>query len=231
MRMLSRTKMPPHEWQLLLPEIGMTAPIIGGLYDVQYQFDRLIRKNLALAEKYGWPKPGDTEGQLNFIDDQNARRCAAHGWVNFVDFGGDSAGAFVPAQKKTWLGNVVGSTETALAAYANMFGPEGPEARDVAERRAAVCVQCPQNEPVVKWRDKFIEKTAQEIIVLLGALKDLKVETSLDDKLGKCKACNCPMKAKVHSRLHVLIEKMPPEIWPALQQENPVCWMKAEAGR
>ena len=63
--------------------------------------------------------------------------------------------------------------------------------QEEAEKRAAICVQCPYN--IFPDKDGFI-KWADEIAYhSIGGRK-----TSLDDKLGNCEICTCVNKAKVH---------------------------------
>lgn len=232
MRMLSRSKYPPGEWQLLLPEIGMKAPITGGFVDVCDQFARIIRSNPAQAEKYGWPL--DSKGQENYVDAQNAQRCAQHGWMNFIELQApDAPFSYDPAQKKTWLQSAVGSvkaTQAALAAWQEMFGDRGPVPREVAEPRAAICAACPKNEPG-SYFDRFVQETAAGMMALLGVTKDLSMRTVLTDKPATCSACDCPTFSKVWAHSDTIARHTTEEQWQALNKENPKCWMLTESGR
>lgn len=188
------------------------------------------RKNPGLAQRLALPL--NLTAVESYVDGYNAARCLAGGWKDFVESDDQPAFDYVPpTQKKTlWDGvaGVVRGGRAALSAYAAMFGNAGPVAHDLAEQRAAVCAGCPQNDTVGGYGAYFVEAAAAEIMALLGALKDMELKTSHDAQLGICKACLCPMKAKVHVPLDAITKRMPPEVWPKLQQENPVCWIRQE---
>ena len=62
--------------------------------------------------------------------------------------------------------------------------------KEEAEKRAAVCVQCPYN--VFPDKDGFIKWTDE---IAYHALGDR--TTELDDHLGNCAICSCPMRVKI----------------------------------
>lgn len=233
-RLKSREQFPPHGFQLLLPEIGMTTPVSGSFAEVVDAFARIVAKNPSQAQKYGWPV--DRKGQEDFIDEREAQRMIAQGWAQFVNFGTPLVypAATVGGVKKNWRGAaaaVINGGKAAYASYREMFGPTGPVGRELAEKRAEVCAGCPQNDVSGGLPAYFLESTAKGIMALIGALKDLNVYTTKDDKLGVCKACMCPMRAKVFTPLSVIVENMPEPVWPQLQKENPKCWILSEANR
>lgn len=227
-RMLDRNKFPPGEFQLLLPEIGMKEPLQGSFNEMVEAFAKIIAKNPAQAQKNHWPQ--DKAGMEVFIDEYNARRCIAHGWMGFVEID-DS-----PEKKTTYgptvwprrQGNVVAGVETLITGvsiYKEMFGGSPPVEREEAERRAAICEVCPENERG-GFRDWFVAQTAKALMELVGILNNKNLRTSKDATLGKCKACDCPMRAKVWPQRDVILKHMKQEQFAKL---DPKCWIPVTA--
>lgn len=213
----------------------MTKAVVGSFSDCVLAFAKIVARNPALAQKYGWPT--EFAAQENWVDDRECGRLMAQGWTEFVEFGTGATINLPPldtTEKKNWrsvAAAVVSGGKAAYSAYASMFGPGGkPIERALAEARAKVCVGCPQNDTAGGLTSYFLEGTASGIMALLGALKDLDVSTSVDDKLGVCKACTCPTRAKVWVNLDVIQKNMPAEVWPKLQRQ-PLCWILVEANR
>lgn len=96
--------------------------------------------------------------------------------------------------------------------------------RELAESRAGICSDCPQNSPKT-WKD-FFNVSAQAFMQgQLEKKNEMKLETSIDDKLGVCQACLCPMKLKVWTPLKHILAKMPADVKPRL---DPRCWILKE---
>lgn len=228
-RLKSRTRFPPYNFQIMLPEVGMKTAITGSFEEVVTAFAKIVKQNPALAQKYGWPS--NRKGQEDFVDEREAQRMISHGWVDFVDQGPPLVYAPAPdSGKKNWRGAaaaVVNKGKAAFAAYTTLYGAKGPVARELAESRAKVCAACPQNDVTSGLSSVFVESTAKGILALLGALKDLDISTSVDDKLGVCKACSCPTRAKVYCPIEVIVEHTTPEVKGALDVS---CWIRSEAG-
>lgn len=223
-RLRSRTKWPPGEFQILLPEIGMKRPIKGSFSEVVNAFAKIVEANPALADKHGWPR--DREGQENWLDEREAHRLIANGYLNFVDLEGDPpkagrAGVRPPASAAA----VAGNAKTALSIYKDLFGGERPVERDLAEARAKVCAVCPLNDISKSLTHYFTEKLAKSLTSLWGMMNDLSLNTSQDAALGVCQACECPMRAKVHVPLKVLDTHMTRDQFDKL---DPACWIRAE---
>lgn len=220
----------PRGPQLLLPEIGMQRPLVGSIHELRGEFDKIVRRNPSIAQKHNWPT--DPKEQMDFVEQREVKRLLAQGWVEFLDFGGAGEIAVNPSTvKKNWKGAVavaVNTGKAAVAAYRDLFGPGGPVDRKLAEARASVCVQCPQNDSLGAIGHYFVAPSASGLMGLLGALKDTKIVTSHDEKLGVCKACMCPMRVKVNVRLPVIQQGMMAETWSKLDKR---CWILGESGR
>lgn len=231
--LLSRTKFPPGGFQVLIPEAGMKTPVSGGFQEMVEWLVRFARSNPGLTERLKLPTT--KAGGEAWVDDYNARRCVAGGWLNFVNISSAAPLAVAEAQKKTSLGSAVGGVvrkgRAAASAYLSMFGATGPVDKALAASRAAVCSACPQNDIKGGLWDYVAKAAADDIMAILGALKDMDLTTPHHASLGVCRACSCPMKAKVFTALSVIESKMPAESWPLLPRNNPRCWILAESAR
>lgn len=246
MRLKSRSAFPPGEFQVLHPEAGMKEPFKGS-FNEAVMFERgFRRKNPALAQKLGLPD--DQTAVENWVDEFNANRCVAHGWTSFVNLDSavsESSFAIPDAQKKTrgpnWPKPAAGAAKAAADAYTSLF-KDGPVERALAEDRAAICSQCPQNNTHASLASLFTSAAASAVTSLIGMVRDMNMNTSLDSSLGICDACLCPMKAKVHVRIGTLTGSMPNDVWPKLQREGDIvenevrrhverCWILTESGR
>ena len=229
-RMLSRNKFPPHGWQVLIPEAGMKKPFEGSFTEASRFLHAFVTRNPALAHRLHLPMT--IQGCEDWVDTYTAQRCLKHGWVNMVNLTSVPGGhALAEAQKKTAWESVAAGTSrvgAAAAAYAEMFGGTGPVPKPLAEQRAAVCENCPKNDKATGLLAHFTQTAAQEVMGILGALKDLDLRTSNANRLGTCKVCHCPMAAKVFAPLAVILKHMPAEDQADLQPENPRCWILTE---
>jgi hypothetical protein len=222
MRLKSRDKFVPGEFQMIHPEAGQKAPWKGSFSEIVRKELDFRSKNPTLVQKHGWSlEYRDVE---DAVDLYNAQRMVAGGYFNFVDLDGGS-----PIEKKTTKGlfrsvaGAVGNVKVALAIYRDLLGPDGKVvAKDESERRATICTKCPQNDTAGGLKKYFLKEAAREIMLVAGMLKDLNVTTSLDDKLGVCEACECPMIAKVHTTNEVLKKHMPQE---QIAKLDPNCWI------
>jgi len=221
MRLKSRTKFPAGGFHVLIPEAGMKAPFAGSFNEAVQFLHNFRRKNPALMQKNGWSL--DIHDIENDVDEYNAQRMVAAGYLNFVDIEGD-----VPVQKKTSSGlfrsvaNAAAKAKTALAMYRDMFGMEGTVPVPEAERRSAICLACPEHDTTGGLQKYFIKEAANELMGLFGMLKDMDVKTSVDDKLGVCRVCSCAMRAKVFTESKVIKRNMNPEEIAKLPTN---CWI------
>lgn len=212
----------------------MKASLHGSFREMVLAFMAVVKRNPALAQQLGWPTT--QAGAEAFVDERECRRLLASGYGSFVDLEVPATPTrWNPSEvKKNWRGAaaaVINGGKAAFAAYSSMFGQLGPVDRTLAEARAAVCLACPKNDVAGGLPAYFLESTANGILSLLGALRDLDVSTSVDDRLGVCKACTCPTRAKVWVQLEVIKKDMPAAIWPELQKEGTPCWILRESGR
>jgi hypothetical protein len=103
-------------------------------------------------------------------------------------------------------------------------GDARPVPTDLAEKRAAVCVDCPLNKPANLYQWVY-GKGAEAIESYLQLKNDQSIKTTLDSKLFACQACDCHLGLKVHCPIeHILSwEKQEP-----LAKLDPRCWILKE---
>lgn len=226
MRLKSRTKFPPGEFAIILPEIGMKQSIQGSFNECVDAFALIVKRNPAQAQRYNWPT--DRANQELFVEDQNARRLVAAGWTQFVESSDPSAPVqYSPVISKKNDAQPVSAVKQATQAYKDLF-QNGPVVRELAEKRASTCLACPQNNTRDSIQNVFVETVASSLRALISLTKDMGLTTSHDDLLGICEACGCAMKSKVHVRIEKLTGNMPQNVRDKLNKENPVCWIKSE---
>ena len=110
---------------------------------------------------------------------------------------------------------------TGAAVLADWLGSGGkPVPQALAEQRAAVCVDCPENR-APRWWERSKSVIARNILLYIEAKKRMKLATGSDDKLHMCQKCGCHLPTKVwcpieHIAGHTDLEKvaeMPAECW------------------
>lgn len=99
-----------------------------------------------------------------------------------------------------------------------------PVSPELAEKRAAVCAGCPKNvDP--DWIQKLESWAAESVRSLVGLKNDLKLSTSVDDKLNSCAACDCSLPLKVHVKIEHVKAHTSDRQKAAL---DPKCWILSE---
>jgi hypothetical protein len=168
----------------------------------------------------------------NELDAYNAAICESRGWTEYImapaveaplpkfkalsPFSPKQLGAVADKTKKVWegvrsLNDWIDSKEPAVSS-------------ELSENRALTCVACPMNGK--GGLEAWFTKPAAEIIKRqFEKLSDRKLKTSVDETLGVCEACLCPMRLKVHAPLQFITSHMGEESRKAL---DPKCWILAE---
>jgi hypothetical protein len=105
----------------------------------------------------------------------------------------------------------------AIQVLENIFyGEDKMVSQEVADKRSAVCVQCPHNifpdrGPFIKWSDEIAEAST-------GGRR-----SEHHDSLGNCGVCTCPLRAKVFAKDVKPTEK-------ERDQFPSFCWQLTEDG-
>lgn len=115
---------------------------------------------------------------------------------------------------------------TGVQTLSDWWGSGGnPVPAVVANDRAMTCSMCPQNEKNPDWFSLFTVPVADRIQSLIEERKQMKLETPNDEELGRCRACDCPLKLKVHVPLEEIKRHMKPQEASKLDQS---CWILLE---
>lgn len=240
----NRTNAPPGGFWVTIPQANFNQQF--------WDFDsavnavvKLMASNPALASKHPELPRGKMDAEA-FVDNQNALRVAAipgakpyvmeGGGAPAIPFqwtqgGGNSpsgASAAVGRQQPTspppWFKSL-GNIATGVRTIADWLGKDGkPVENALAEKRAAICVDCPQN----KQGDltSFFTRPASELIRRqLSERSAMKLSTTLDDKLGICDACGCPIKLKVHCPVDIIKAHIPNK---SVERLDARCWITKE---
>jgi hypothetical protein len=93
-----------------------------------------------------------------------------------------------------------------------------PVDQETANKRAAICIECPRNVPG-SW---FTVAPAELIRNTLSARSELKLETPSDASLKSCDVCKCLMRLKVWVPLHFIKDHTPTNIMAEFPGN---CWI------
>lgn len=97
-----------------------------------------------------------------------------------------------------------------------------PVLPDLAEKRAAVCIQCPQN-----GRPDFIQRiegwAASGVRELIELANDLELKTTHDNDLHHCQTCDCALRLKVWCKMEHILPHTPDRVMDSLPAH---CWIK-----
>lgn len=98
-----------------------------------------------------------------------------------------------------------------------------PVPQAVADRRASICVTCSLND--TKSNNPLTNSVSEAIHKQMELKEHINLRTSMDDKLGTCKACLCPLKLKVWTPIKFIEEHTDREMILELATN---CWITAE---
>lgn len=130
-----------------------------------------------------------------------------------------------PRRRQPGVAAAVGLVEPkrvsmAIGLLLDFLGPSlRPVSHELAEKRAAVCVTCPNNQP-----GGMLDHVAGEALKKLLEYKaEEKLFTSHDDQLRECLGCRCNLRLKPHVELAYILEKTSPEV---MEKLTTFCWIK-----
>jgi len=133
-----------------------------------------------------------------------------------------------PASQPKSAAVVVARVENAAAGIGVVLDWLGdslePVPQELAEARAAVCAECPQN-----GRPDFIQRlegwAASGVKELLELKNGMELKTSKDDQLHHCQICDCALKLKVHAKMEHIKAHTGQRVMDLLPA---YCWYKTE---
>lgn len=178
----------------------------------------------------------DPVAVANEVDNYNTKVCQKMGWTQFIEGGAAlpvpfrQRGVIPPPPQPSHgslsqsLANVVAGKRTIVEFIANK---QEAVPDDVAIKRAHVCAKCPLNR-TGGWLALFTKPAAEAIRQKLALRSKMKLVTPLDDQLGVCKACDCPLPLMIHFPLQTKLKHMTEKAKASLHAD---CWILDESAQ
>jgi hypothetical protein len=213
-------KIPPGGWQFYQPETTWRAPnpIANTLTQTTNNLVAMRKKNPAITAKFKLAT--NVEAAKAEVIKFNRKRLGLSE-VAPVPFS-EPHSQFGRVGVAVAVGDSIAGLKRAAQGTAVVIdwlrSGGAPVAQDLAEKRAKVCVACPQNQ-LGSW---YTIAPAQLIKETLEARKDLKLATPFDDKLKSCNVCRCLMALKIWTPLEFILGKTKPEIMAEFPSN---CWI------
>jgi hypothetical protein len=218
----------PNGFQFRQPETGWVPERYSSFDSVVNQVIAHRQGNPYLMQLNGWSTDRATVEME--VDNYNTRICQAMGptWAQWVEGGPTVNAPFQPPPPQPILSQLSGGV-AAVKKLASGFGllfewdqsGRPPVEKELAEKRASICVTCPKNDKggLAAW---FTSPFAATIKARLARLHELNLKTSHDENLQVCSACACPLGLKVWTPLDLVEKKITPEVRTDL---DPRCWI------
>jgi hypothetical protein len=219
----SRQKQIPNGLRFSIPEVRWQSTPFASFDTIVNQIKNLVDSNPALNAKY----PTDREAIADMVDSANAAYCQKMGWnayINNPDSGIPDPKPMAPAVQSR-LRSVAGAVKRVNAGAALLLDWERngqpPVDHATAECRAVICSTCPQNGKgdLTRW---FTGPASELIRSQLGRLHGLNLSTSIDEQLGICDVCLCPLKLKIWAPLELIKSHIPEDVKAQLPAH---CWI------
>ena len=234
-RLKNRNKQIPNGFTYRQAEIGWDSKRVLGLHP---SFDTLTRSVMSArkanphhAQKHKWAL--DFEGVALDVENYNVKVCLANGWTSYLTEPGGGAPPFSIAQSlqnQKQLGVAVSVVKKLWAGVktlnAWLDSGEPPVAKELSEKRAAICASCNLNGKgdFSSW---FTIPASGAIKRQLEVLTARQISTSIDEKLNVCTGCLCPLKVKVHAPMQFIKAELSPEVVAELRTGKS-CWIISE---
>lgn len=226
---------PPQGWQFYQSETNWHAP-----NPLQFTFEQQVRNIIAMRQQN--PRFGlatDFVTVARELENYTEARIGAHDKFSIQPED--------PAQKKTLaLSNhplnqnpddaAAEDSPVDTAALREWLGAGGqPVAKELAESRASVCAGCSENSSAPackKERKKSLNDWLTAVVAvafkqMLQLANRKRYSTSRDAELGKCLACRCELKLKVHTPISHIKDNMEPDVVAKLRSVKN-CWVMTE---
>ena len=200
-------------------------------------FDMLVQEIIAhrMGNAILNGKATDYATVADEVDTANALYCQRMGWTQYVLHDGIGVTEVkkkpAPSRPTPRPANAgaEGAPNKSIARAAitltSILGPsQKPVARELAEKRAAICVRCPLNQTGQESFRAFLSEAGASMVrKMFGFLNDANLKTTRDEELGICGACECPLKMKVHAPLDFILSKTDAETMAAFAEN---CWIR-----
>lgn len=239
----NRSSQIPHGYQFYQPQTRWALPVdLSRSFDVSVQQILDYRKgNPGLTAQHGLSL--NRTAIANELDQFNTMRMMSLGYEGFVNMGGPTDPKQMPLQSLSLstrlqervrgVAEAVGNANKAAALLAEWLGDGGmPVAADLSNRRANVCLYCPQNADP-NWFQKLEAQVAMKLKNLLAWKHQLSPPVEQEGKLLTCQVCDCylPLKVVVPIK-HILAgtsaETMV-ELKTVITNAGEKCWVVTES--
>lgn len=180
-----------------------------------------------LVAQNGWSL--DPAVVLQEVTQYQVAVCVRNNWNDYLLGGSESTAFFPPPTPPTLFQkarNVVAGKE-AIVTWIEDGAPV--VSQELANKRAGICTggddpskACPMNGKGGLER-YFTVPVANAIRKQIERKKEMKLETPMDEMLGVCEACTCPLVLKPWMPLEYILKKLLPEQAAAL---SPQCWIR-----
>lgn len=214
----------PGGFKFRLPEIGYQSPPFQSFDYLVSSVLRVVLANPKVAKAKDWPT--SYGGVVTWVDRVNADICEKNGWNDYIITSNGPPPPKLPAPATIQrLQAVAGAVKKithgveALLEWETSGLP--PVDLVVAEGRAAVCAACPQNGrgDLTRW---FTIPASEQIRFHMQRVHAMNLKTRLNDKLGVCEACMCPLRLKIFSPTELVKKHLTDDLKAELPKE---CWM------
>jgi hypothetical protein len=219
MRLKSRNEFPPNGWQYYQAETGWSSDPYMGFSDVVKQI---------IAHRQANPRfnlATDAPTVENALEQYTVSRLLSinGGRDYLLDDGGAPPPSF-PSRRplRERVADAAGSARRIVIGIATLKDWLGDGLKPVehteAERRASLCVRCPNNLP----GSHLVDAAAETFRRLVAAKNDMKLVTAHDEKLETCAACSCRLTLKVWAPMAHILKHTDAEVRAKLWSE---CWI------
>lgn len=233
-RLKSRSEFPPSGFTYIQSETGFNTWDTLKHQSFKAVVDAVVAHRLGnphIGDKVGWRT--DYAGVADEVDDYVARLNVIQGYPQFVvDGGGEPPPFYRPlAGLANRLSGAAAASSRIVAGVGTLLdwlGDGGePVKKELAEKRAGICVTCPQNGKG-DWKRIFTAPVAHKIKLQLAIKHDMDLKTSHDAQLGVCLACDCPLELKTQIDIKYIAAHTSEEVYGKF---DPRCWILSETGR
>lgn len=225
-RLKSRQRPIPGGLRFRIAELRWTPPPYASFDTIVNGVIAARLGNPSLAKRHNWATDRATvEAE---VDNFNALFCVKMNWIDYVDGyegGGGAPSAPFPHSPKPGLMKRLAHVASGAAVVVEFIAKDEAVAPELANARAAVCAACPLNEKG-DWLSTFTVPVSNAIRQRLNERKSMKLSTPLDDQLGVCGACSCPLPLKIHFPIARIVSRLPAESKAALDKG---CWITSES--
>lgn len=228
---------PPGGWQFYQPETDWHAP--GPLENT---FDRQV-DNIVAMRKANPAKNLPTDKAVAAADLEaytEVRLAKTYSRNGMQKFMVQSAPTPQELKKKVSSGTPFARNEprgvagvagagNRTAALEEWLGAGGtPIDRELANHRASICENCPANQKA-GWRDLITVGAAHALRLYLEIKNSMNLRLDLEDELGVCRACTCPLVLKPWAPIDHIKDNTDEETMEKHRKANAECWVVTES--